>query len=140
MISAVAARYAKALVEVVTEPGSPLDPQQALTELQAVSAVMQSSAELRAALLSPAVSPARKRAVVARLTGPLGIHEKIRNFLYVVINHRRVHEFALIVEAFGVLLDERLGYVRASVSSARPLTEEQRARIEPELARLAGKR
>ena len=64
------------------------------------------------ALLSPAVSPSRKRAVVAKL---IDVHAKIRNFLYVVIDHRRVHELPSIVEAFEFLIDEHLGFVRADV-------------------------
>src|ERR1700678_1906809 len=115
MLSAIATRYAKALVDVVTEPGSNIDPQQAMEQLRQVAAMVSTSDDLRNALLSPAVSPGRKRAVIAKLTGPLNIHVKMRNFLYVVIDHRRVHEIPSMVEAFQVLLDERLGFVRAQV-------------------------
>src|SRR5487761_2233572 len=86
MLSAVASRYARALVEVVTEAGSGINPDQATVQLRQVAAMVEESQDLRNALLSPAVSPARKRAAVARLTAPLGIHGKIRNFLYVVID------------------------------------------------------
>jgi F-type H+-transporting ATPase subunit delta len=139
MLSAIATRYAKALVDVVTEPGSNIDPQQAMEQLRQVAAMVSTSDDLRNALLSPAVSPGRKRAVVAKLTGPLNIHVKMRNFLYVVIDHRRVHEIPSMVEAFQVLLDERLGFVRAQVSSALPLNDAQKAALEGELTRLAGK-
>ncbi len=37
-------------------------------------------------------------------------------------------------------LDERLGYVRADVSSAHSLSEMQRANLEAQLSRLAGKK
>ena len=43
-------------------------------------------------------------------------------------------------EAYEALLDERLGYVRADVSSAHPLSNLQRANLEVELSRLAGKK
>jgi F-type H+-transporting ATPase subunit delta len=137
MLSAVSSRYARALVEVVTEPGSPIDPDTAMTQLRDVSAMISSAHDLRNALLSPAVSPSRKRAVVAKL---IDVHPKIRNFLYVVIDHRRVHELPSIVEAFEFLIDEHLGFVRADVSSATPLTEPQRAALEVELTQLAGKK
>src|SRR5580698_5563922 len=120
MLSAVSTRYAKALVDVVTEPGSGIDPQTAMDQLRQVAGMISTSDELRHALLSPAVSPSRKRAVVAKL---INVHAKIRNFLFVVIDHRRVHEIPSIVEAFEVLLDEYLGFVRADVSSARPLND-----------------
>jgi F0F1-type ATP synthase delta subunit len=71
MRSVVTVRYAKALVDVVTAPGSSLNPQHALTELHAVEELLASSTDLRNALLSPAVSPSRKRHVMARLAEPL---------------------------------------------------------------------
>jgi F-type H+-transporting ATPase subunit delta len=137
MLSAVSTRYARALVDVVTEPGSNIDPQTAMDQLRQVAAMVSSSDDLRGALLSPAVSPSRKRAVVAKL---VNVHAKIRNFLYVVIDHRRVHDIPSIVEAFEVLLDEHLGFVRADVSSAKPLSDAQRASLEAQLSRMAGKK
>jgi F-type H+-transporting ATPase subunit delta len=137
MLSAVSTRYARALVDVVTEPGSNIDPQMAMEQLRQVAGMVSGSEDLRGALLSPAVSPSRKRAVIAKL---VNVHVKIRNFLYVVIDHRRVHEIPSIVEAFEVLLDEHLGFVRADVSSARPLSEEQKSALEVQLTRMAGKK
>jgi F-type H+-transporting ATPase subunit delta len=137
MLSAVSTRYARALVEVVTEPGSGIEPQVALEQLRQVAAMISGSEDLRNALLSPAVSPSRKRAVVAKL---IDVHAKIRNFLYVVIDHRRVHEIPSMVEAFDVLLDEHLGFVRAEVSSAKPLNDGQKSALETQLTRMAGKK
>lgn len=140
MISALGRRYAKALVDVITAPGSSLDPNQALTQLRAADALIQSSQPLHNALLSPAVSPSRKRAVIAKLLGPMAIAPAVRNFVFVVIDHRRVHEFSSIVEAFDRLIDERLGFVRGDVSSAFALTDTQRASLESQLSRLSGKK
>jgi F-type H+-transporting ATPase subunit delta len=140
MLSAIATRYAKALVDVVMEPGSNIDPQQALEQLKQLAAMVANSNDLRNALLSPAVSPGRKRGVVAKLTQPMNIDPKLRNFLYVVIDHRRVHEIPSMVEAFEVLLDEHLGFIRADVSSAQPLNDGQKQALEAQLTRLAGKK
>jgi F-type H+-transporting ATPase subunit delta len=139
MLSAVGTRYAKALIEVVMAPGSGMDPNKALQELQSIQALIAGSDVLHNALLSPAVSPLRKRAVMARLMGPLGISKAVRNFAFVVIDHRRIHELPSMVEAFDVLIDERLGFLRGEVASALPLTEAQRASLDAELSRLTGK-
>ncbi len=136
MLSAVASRYARALVDVVTEPGSGIDAETAKQQLRQVAALIASSADLKSALLSPAVSPSRKRAVVAKL---IDVHPKIRNFIYVVIDHRRVHELPSIVDAFEFLIDEHLGFVRADVSSATALTSAQQAALQTQLTRMAGK-
>lgn len=140
MLSVVATRYAKALVDVVAAPGSKVDPSAALAQLRSIEGVFADSDDLRNALLSPAVSPSRKRAVVANILGPLGLAKQVLNFLFVVIDHRRVHEFSSITEAFEALLDERLGYVRADVTTARELTPDQTAILETEISRIAGKK
>jgi F-type H+-transporting ATPase subunit delta len=75
-----------------------------------------------------------------RLLGPAGIHPKVRNFVYVVIDHRRTHEFASIVEAFETLLDQRLGLVAAEIQSANALTDPQRSALEAQVSRLCGKK
>jgi F-type H+-transporting ATPase subunit delta len=137
MLSAVSTRYARALVDVVTEPGSGIDPQLALEQLRQVAAMIAASDDLRNALLSPAVSPSRKRAVIAKL---INVNAKVRNFIYVVIDHRRVHEIPSIVESYEVLLDEHLGFVRADVASAKPLNDAQKAALETQLTRMAGKK
>jgi F-type H+-transporting ATPase subunit delta len=140
MLSVVATRYAKALVDVVAAPGSKVDPSEALVQLRSIEGVFAGSVDLRNALLSPAVSPSRKRAVVANILAPLALHKQVLNFLFVVIDHRRVHEFSSITEAFEALLDERLGYVRADVTTARELTSDQTAILETEISRVAGKK
>jgi F-type H+-transporting ATPase subunit delta len=140
MLSALATRYAKALVDVVTEPGSGVEPARVLTELRSIEDLIGGSPTLRVALLSPAVSPSRKRAVMARLLAPMGVHEKVRNFVWVVIDHRRLAELGMMIQGFETLLDERLGFVRADVASAHELTADQRAALEAQVARLAGKK
>jgi len=140
MLSVVASRYARAVVDVVTAPDSAVDPTAVLEQLRGVEALIAGSADLRNALLSPAVSPSRKRAVMAKLTAELNIARPVRNFLYVIIDHRRVVNFSSIVEAFEALLDERLGYVRADVASAQPLPDGQRQRLEAEISRVAGRK
>jgi F-type H+-transporting ATPase subunit delta len=139
MLSALSTRYANALVDVVTGPGSGVDPVQVLTQLRAVHELIAGSASLKGALLSPAVSPSRKRAVMGKLMAPMGVHNKVRNFVFVVIDHRRVGDLAAIIEGFETLADERLGFVRAAVSSARELEADQKAALEAQVARLAGR-
>jgi F-type H+-transporting ATPase subunit delta len=140
MLSVVASRYARALVDVVLAPGSGLDPAVVLTQLKAIAEMVADSQELRTALLSPAVSPSRKRAVISALLEPMKVEKRVKNFLYVVIDHRRVADFPSIVEGFEVLADERLGWVRVDVTSAKPLNDAQRAKIDAAISHMAGKK
>ena len=138
MASAAANRYARALVDVVLAPGSALKPEDAIEQLRAVVQTIADSDELRTALLTPAIQTSRKRAVMGRLLQR--VSSLIRNFVYVIIDHRRVAIMPEIQEAFELLLDERLGFVRAEVTSAEPLDQRRSSEIESELASLTGKR
>jgi F-type H+-transporting ATPase subunit delta len=140
MASAVAHRYARALVDIVMTPGSKLKPEDAVAQLRAVQRLIQESHELRTALMTPAIQNSRKRAVMADLLGRIGGSPLIRNFVYVVIDHRRIGVIGDIREAFEEQLDERLGFVRAEVSSAAPLSAPLSAGLEAELSKLTGKR
>lgn len=140
MASAVATRYARALVDLVTASGSPLQPQDAVAQLLAVGQMIAGSAELRTALLTPAIQGSRKRAVIGRLLEQMSVSGLIRNFVYVIIDRRRLGMLAEILEAFELLVDERLGYVRAEVRSASALDARRSASLESELTRLTGKR
>jgi F-type H+-transporting ATPase subunit delta len=140
MASAVASRYAHALVDIVMAPGSSLPPQDAVAQLRAVEALLNESQDLRIALLTPAIPTSRKRAVMAKLLERTGVSPLVRNFVYVVIDHRRIGAFGEIREAFELRLDERLGFVRAEVSSAVPLNAPLSEGLEAELSKLTGKR
>jgi len=138
--SAIASRYANALVDVVTGPKAAMDPEQAAGELRAFAGALSESAELHSALTSPAVPPGRKRAVVGRIADVLGLSRVTRNFLFVLIDHRRIAALRAIGEQFEVLVDERLGFTRADIRSAQEMPEPQRAALVKELERLTGKR
>jgi F-type H+-transporting ATPase subunit delta len=138
-LSAVATRYANALADVVTLPGSTVAPQQALTQLRAFVSALQGSLELHNALVTPAVPGSRKKAVVARIADRLEISKVARNFLYVLIDHRRIGSLPEIVDTFEQVLDRRLEIERAEVISADELSEAQREALRAKLARLTGK-
>ena len=139
-LSAVISRYVEALADVVTGSRSTIRPEDALQQLRTFQEVFSSSLELRNALSSPSVPAGRKRAVVLRIADSLGLSQTIRNFLFVLIDHRRIPELPQIVPAFDLVLDQRLGFERAEVASARELTDAQRATLNGKLERLTGKR
>jgi F-type H+-transporting ATPase subunit delta len=139
-LSAVATRYANALADVVTAGASPVRPQDAVSELRAFEGALDASTELRNALETPAVPAGRKRAVVGRIAEILKLSRISRNFLYVLIDHRRIAALSDIISSFELIVDERLGFARAEVAAAREMAEPQRAALTSELERLTGKR
>ena len=136
---AIVSRYASALADVVTGP-SGIDAAQVLEQLRAFEALLAGSVDLQNALASPAVSAARKRAVVRKLADRLGVAKIARNFLLVLTDHRRIGALAQVIDSFEIQLDERLGFVRAELSSAVALDERQQAGLTEELSRLTARK
>ena len=130
-------RYANALADVVVSPGAGIEAPVAIEQLRAFGSMVEGSHELRIVLASPAVSSARKRLVIRRLADTMNLHRIIKNFLLVLTDHRRAGALKEVIEAFDIVLDERLGYLRAEVISATELAAPQQDQLAAELARLA---
>jgi F-type H+-transporting ATPase subunit delta len=139
MPGALAFRYARALANVVFEPGSSANPQGVVAEIASFEEAMAACADLKTALESPAVKPARKRAIVAHLAGMLPLSGLVRRFLFVLIDHRRLGLVRDMREAFEAVSDERMGIVRADVVSARPLGPVERQELLATLGHMTGK-
>jgi len=139
-LSAVAARYANALADVVTGSASTLNPQQAVAELRSFEDVLRESAPLQNALVTPAVAGSRKRAVVGRIADTLKLSRVTRNFLFVLIDHRRIALLPDVIRNFEEVVDARLGFAQAEVSSAATLSEVEQRTLTAKLERLTGKR
>lgn len=139
-LSAVAKRYAEALADLVVAAGSQLSPEEAVQQLRAFDDALRVSLELREALATPAVPVGRKKAVIGRLADALKLSRVTRNFLFVLVDHRRIPLFSEIVQTFELVADERLGFARAEIAAARELSESQRAELNGALEQLTGKR
>jgi F-type H+-transporting ATPase subunit delta len=120
-------------------PGAGLDPRDAAGQLRSFGDVLKHSTELRTVLLSPAVPASKKRAVVEALSAGAGINRLIRNFLFILVDRRRAGLLEELADAFEMAIDERLGLVRAQVTSALPLKDRQQTELQQSLSQLAGK-
>ncbi|MBI1787111.1 MAG: ATP synthase F1 subunit delta [Acidobacteria bacterium] len=139
MPAAVASRYARALVDVALSPSAGIEPARLLAELREFQDMLAGSGELSQVLASPAVAPARKRAVVERLAEALSVSRIARNFLKVLIDHRRAASMGDILDAFEKSINERMGILRVDVTAARELTETQRQSMVQGLEAATGK-
>lgn len=136
MSLAIASRFARALADILTNPEAAND---AVVKLRVFDELQQSSPDLKNILISPAVSGRKKKAAVARFAEQIGFSPLLKNFMYVLIDHRRTAMLGEILASLETQLDERRGIVRANVQSARPLDEAQRQAIEAALGRATGK-
>src|SRR3954471_22383358 len=108
MPGALAGHYASALADAVFAPKSGLPAETAVTQLRDAEALVSGSKELQLAFDSPAVAKQRKMSVIAKLADMLELHRLVRNFLLVVVTHRRTRDLRDIRQHFESVVDARL--------------------------------
>ncbi len=138
MALAVANRYAQALADVVSKPGAGVEPEAAIAQLARFQELLEESRPLRGVLVSPAVTPANKRALVAALCERLEMAGVVRNFLYVVIDHRRTPFLGEMIGAFREWLDDQAGVARLQVTTAQPIGEQQQSAFIEKFSKVTG--
>lgn len=138
--SVLAARYANALADVVTAPTSGTTAERTIAELKSFESALRYSPELQNALITPAVPGSRKKTVVGRIGEILKLSRITRNFLFVLVDHRRIPALSGIIQNLEEVLDQRLGYARAEVASPAELSEAQQRALNAQLERMTGKR
>jgi F-type H+-transporting ATPase subunit delta len=136
-LSVIARRYAVALADVAVERKSAEAYRQ---ELATFAETYASSAELREFLHTPAVSRDAKHEVLNKLAARLGLGDAVRNFIYILVDHRREESLPEISAAFDAELNTREGVAEAEITSARELSAAERKEIVAALERLTGKR
>ena len=81
-------QYANAMADIALAQGAA---EPVAKQLHDFGAAYAQSAELRTFLASPAVSVEAKHAVIENLMARLGASKIVRNFLFVIADHRRTH-------------------------------------------------
>jgi F-type H+-transporting ATPase subunit delta len=130
--------YARAFADAVFSGRH--DPDKALQEAQAVAELVAGSKELRAVWETPSINAEQKRAVLDAIVARQGISRTVRNFVAVLIDHRRISFLGPIVKQFEQELNQRLGFTEAEVTSARELNQADRGILEAQMERLTGKK
>jgi F-type H+-transporting ATPase subunit delta len=135
-VSAFAARYARAFADVVLD--TKLDPADVERQLTDFAATFAASKDLREVLLNPSIPAAKRVSVLDAVNRRIGCGPKVRNFLAVLISHERLAALSEMIEEFRLEMNRRLSISDAEVVTARPLQEQERAKLEREVAELAG--
>ncbi len=136
-MSVVAERYAAALADVAVEHKNS---ETIKRNLAAFVEAFSSVADLRNALQSPALNAEVKRKVIAEIAGKMGLDDAVRNFIYLVVDHRRTEILPEMEEAFLAELNERLGIVDAEVTSAHELNDDEKRQLRTVLEQRTGKK
>ena len=130
--------YARAFADVVF--GRNLDAGKTLLEAQSLAQLVASSKELRQVWETPSIPAEQKRGVLDAIVAREGISRPVRNFVAVLIDHRRVQFIEPIVKQFEQELNQRLGFTEAEITSARELSEAERHGLEAQVEKLTGRK
>jgi len=137
-MASVTSTYARALADVVFDQH--LDPGKTLQEAQSLAQLMAGSLQLREVFEAPSIPADQKRALLDAIVAREGISRPVRNFLAVLMDHRRIRFFDPIVKEFGQELNRRLGFTEAQITSARDLGQAERSALEAQVEKLTGQK
>jgi len=130
--------YARAFADAVFDLH--LDAAKTLQEAKSLAALVASSDDLREVWLAPSIPAEQKRAVLDAIVAREQISRPVRNFMAVLIDHRRVDFLQPVVRQFEQELNQRLGFAEAEITSSRELSQPERRSLEAEVAKLTGKK
>lgn len=133
---AAAARYARALFDVVVKDG---DPKQVERELAGFADLARDHSALAHAFANPAIPAPRKRAVVEQLLERAKLTSAVSKLLLLLAERDRLTLLPDVVEAYRSRLLDHLRVVRAEITTAVPLAQDRRTAIERSLAKTTGR-
>ena len=135
--SAVAKRYARALLDVSQTDA---DPEQVERELSAFVALTASYPALARSLVNPGIPLSRKRALMTALIPRLGeISPVTRRLLILLADRDRLSVLGEILDVYRGQLMELRGVVRARITTAFDLSPERVVAIASTLERATGR-
>ena len=109
------------------------------SDLANLERLFEAEPELKHTLFRPLRPAAERRSVLRALCERAGTSPVVRNFLQYLVDQRRLIAFEAIREEFERLADESEGRTRADVTTAAPLSDDQRERLQRALAQRTGR-
>ena len=130
-----ARKYAMAIFEIAQDEDKLIPYGE---ELQLVSQVTFSHAELRGFLTNPQIQPKAKKELLTKLfQGELS--KTVFNFLMLLVDKRRAALIEAIEHEYAILSNKARGIVLADVTSAFPMTESQSSKLKAKLEEITEK-
>ena len=133
----VARRYATALADVIGERGEGAVVQEELADWERM---ISANGALLEAFSNPTIAYEQKQNVLNELIGRTKVRPTTANFLRILLKNQRLAELPQVNAKLAQVLDERAGIVGAQITSARPVSDSNKALLEETLGRMTGKR
>lgn len=132
-----AARYARALLDVVGPDGNPEQVDQQLTGF---AGLVARTPDLQKALTNPAVPVAAKRGILEKLLATQTVAPPLARLLLLLADRDRLAIVSEVAAAFREQLMELRQIVRAEVVTAEPIPAERVKQLEERLGKATGRR
>lgn len=130
-----AARYAAALFELA-DAHKAID--RVAADLAELKAMIAGSDALRSLIRSPILSRDEQGRAMAALLQQAGTSDLVRKFVGLVARNRRLFALSQMIEEFLAELARRRGEMRAEVTAAKPLNDQQQAALAEAIRRSVG--
>jgi F-type H+-transporting ATPase subunit delta len=136
LISGVAQRYARSLFALAQEQGKT----EAVTvELAALQKALGESADFLSFTLSPIIPAQQQVETLKTLFTKFGVSALTANFVQLLAQNRRLNLLNETIIAYGQLLDKSKGLMKAEVTPAEPLSDQQQRALKDALKITTGK-
>lgn len=129
-------RYAEALSSSIKEDSRLSS---ALENLTDVCGAFEGNPKLARFFANPAISDENKLGFLKDLGGRMDMQPEVKNLLAMLVERRKVLNLKNVLEFFQVTVDQRLGRVRAQISSANELGDKQVKGLTESLEKITGK-
>jgi F-type H+-transporting ATPase subunit delta len=136
-MASVISSYARAFADAVID--LKLDPNQVRGEMRGMLEMLEQSRDLERVWENPAIPHDQKLKLLDAVAQRAGLTKAVRNFLAVIIDHRRIRMLPAIAKQFEAELNDRLGFIDAAITSARELSVQERQGLELQVARMTGR-
>jgi len=132
----VAKRYARALVDVAAASDML---ERVRQDLRAFADLLAAQRGLRQLLMNPSVPRKGATEVVSDIVAAMGLSPLAATFLRILLDANRLAGLEGILRTYESVMDERLGRIKATVTSAAPLDDAEQERLRRRLCEVAGK-
>lgn len=136
MASEIAVRYAQGLFELTEEMNTVKKTKE---EVEALQKVLADNPDVELFFRAVKVTKQEKRNFIDQVFEKTRSHELV-SFMKLLIDKGRIYYLEEILDAYVEMADEKLGIVRAVVSSARPLNQKQMDEIQKALEKKLSKK
>ena len=110
-----------------------------LQQLQEFLTLLNEEANARRFLENPTMAGERRKRLMKEISGALSLDQRVANFIGILVDRDRLPDLEEIVQTYQKFLDEKLGIIRARVTSAHSLDAAQQKDLAVRLERATGK-